>query len=63
MTDVTTMTDVELAEYSLAVVVGYPATKDAVMAVDAEMKRRCTERMAEAIRVAGEKRDAARVTG
>lgn len=55
-----TMTDVELVEHSLTVVVGYPDTYSQTHAVDAEMRRRGTERMREAIRQAGEERDAAR---
>lgn len=60
MTDLTTMTDVELVEHSLAVVVGYPATVGPTRQVDAEMRRRGAERMREAVRLVGEKREAAR---
>lgn len=60
MTDMTTMTDVELVEHSLTLVAAYPSNRESVHAVDSEMRRRGTERMRAAVRLVGEKREAAR---
>lgn len=60
MTDLTNLTDVQLAEESLAAVRQYPASKEHVQAISAEMAARGAERMRAAIAEIGERREAAK---
>lgn len=54
------LSDVELLEESLRLLKSYPATKEAVLECQQEIMHRGTERQQEAVRLLGEKREAAR---
>jgi len=61
MDDLRAMTDVELTERWLSLMVSYPSNMARVVAIDEEAQRRGRARMAAAYREIGERREAARM--